>query len=141
MAIRSKADEQYLAARNRQISAKAQLAELELQARTRELISLRRVEADLSLILVALRQRILNIHRAWPRRLMGKDLHSTTETLRSLEESLLDELRDIGRVGKPGFLEEREQGDDDARAAVDVESQSPPKVKTKGKKEQQRGRR
>ena len=32
---RSKADEEYLAARNRQISAKAQLAELELRARTK----------------------------------------------------------------------------------------------------------
>ena len=93
---RSAADEQYLLSRNRQISAKAQLAELELRARLREWIPVRQVEADLSYILVALRQRVLNIHRAWPRKLMGKDLHSTTEELRLLEVSLLDELRDVG---------------------------------------------
>jgi hypothetical protein len=126
---RSKADEEYLAARNRQISAKAQLAELELRARTKEWIPARQAEADLSLILVALRQRILNIHRAWPRRLMGQDLPAMTETLRSLEESLLNELRDIGCVGKPGFVEERE-------GEQDVDS-SRPKAKTKGKKKQQ----
>ena len=41
---RSKADEAYLAARNRQIVAKAQMAELELRARTREWIPVRQVE-------------------------------------------------------------------------------------------------
>lgn len=73
---------------------------------------------------------------------MGKDLPAVTETLRELEFSLLAELRDIGRAGEPGFLEEREseQDDDDRHAvpAADVESQ-PPKSKTKGNK--QRGRR
>ncbi len=97
---RSKADEEYLAARNRQITAKAQMAELELRARRREWIPARQAEADLSLILVALRQRILNIHRAWPRQLVGKDLPAITEALRSLEESLLNELRDSASTGK-----------------------------------------
>ena len=92
--------------------------------------------ADLSLIFVALRQRILNIHRVWPRELMGQDLPAMTETLRSLEESLLNELRDLGRVGKPGFLEEREG---DVHAVADMDSRS--KAKTKAKKEQKRGRR
>jgi hypothetical protein len=97
----------------------------------------RQVEADLSFILTALRQRILSIHRVWPRRLVGQDLAAMTETLGVLEQSLLAELRNIGNVGKPGFLE------DDAIAAVgDVESQLPPtKVKTKHKEEEPRGRR
>jgi hypothetical protein len=105
----------------------------------REWIPVRRAEADLSLIFVALRQRILNIHRAWPRQLVGQDLPVMTETLRSLEESLLNELRDIGRVGKPDFLEEREGEQGDVVAVAAVASRS--KAKTKGKKEQQRGRR
>ena len=46
-----------------------------------------------------------------------------------IRQSLLNELRDLGRVGKPGFLAEREgeEGVDSSR----------PKVKTKGKKRQQ----
>src|SRR5215207_4070838 len=102
---RSKADERYLAARNRQITAKARLAELELRAKLREWIPVRQVETDLSFLLVALRQRILGIHRVWPRQLVGQDLAAMTATLEVLERSLLDELRNIGNVGQPGFLE------------------------------------
>jgi hypothetical protein len=49
---------------------------------------------------------------------------------------LLSELRTIGNVGKPGFLE-----DDAMAAGGDVESQLPPtKAKAKGKEEEPRGR-
>lgn len=94
---RSEADERYLAARNRQITAKARLAELELRAKLREWIPVRQVEADLSFLLGAIRQKVLAIHRVWPRRLVGQDEATMAATLCLLEESLLAELKDIGR--------------------------------------------
>jgi hypothetical protein len=83
------------------------------------------VEADLGYVLTGLRQAILNIHRSWPRRLLGKDLPSLVEELQLLERSLLQELRDIGDVGKACFLqehEEGEEGDDDDHELHDVKA-------------------
>lgn len=125
---RSEADERYLAARNRQITAKARLAELELRAKLREWIPVRQVEADLSFLLGAIRQKVLAIHRVWPRRLVGQDEATMAATLCLLEESLLAELKDIGRCGRADFLEEEGTG------SVEDDEMAPVRQKSKAKK-------
>jgi hypothetical protein len=108
------------------------MAELELGARRGERIPLRQVDADLSFIIVALRQKILIIHCSWPRRLVGQDMPTMIETLQDLELTLLSELQNIGRCGNPGLLEE-----DDGSASIDempAAHRRRAKVKTKGQK-------
>ena len=58
------------------------------------------------------------------------------ETLQDLELTLLSELQNIGRCGKPGFLEEDDE-QDDGSASIDempAAHRRRAKVKTKGQK-------
>jgi hypothetical protein len=60
-----KLSEEYLGIRNRQMSTKALTAEMQLAERRGELIEKKLVEAQAVYLLVAFRQRILNLGQTW----------------------------------------------------------------------------
>jgi hypothetical protein len=97
----------YLELRNRQMAAKAFLAETEAAARRGELISLKHARLQLNYLLVVLRQRILALPSAYGPRLAGmEDAHSAGEVLREAALALLEDLQNMpDRVTDPNWLE------------------------------------
>jgi hypothetical protein len=67
----SRLSKEYLEVRNVQMRAKAFMAETNAAARRDELIEKRLVEQQAAYLLVAMRQKILNIPQAWARRMLG----------------------------------------------------------------------
>ena len=98
---------EYLAARTRQMHAKALMAEMEGAARRGELISLKLVRLQMSYLLVATRQRILAMPTAYGPRLVGMaDAHAATEVLREAALALLEDLQNMPeKVVDPHWIE------------------------------------
>jgi hypothetical protein len=102
-----KLSREYLAARNRQMHAKALMAEMEGAARRGELISLKLARLQLGYLLVATRQRILAMPTAYGPRLVGMaDAHAATEVLREAALALLEDLQNMPeKVTDPRWIE------------------------------------
>lgn len=102
-----KLSREYLAARNRQMRAKALTAEMEGVARRGELISLKLVRLQMLYLLTVMRQHILALPSAYGPRLVGmEDAHSAGEVLREAALALLEDLQNIQeRVVDPNWLE------------------------------------
>jgi hypothetical protein len=105
---------EYLTIRNQQMRTKNLTAEMNLAERRDELIEKSLVEQQAAYLLVALRQRILNIPQTWCRRLMGvNDAARVSKILKEMAVSILNEIKDLpARVTDPNWLESLE--DDDA---------------------------
>jgi hypothetical protein len=97
----------YLELRNRQMGAKAFLAETHAAHARGELISLKLVRLQMSYLLVVMRQRILALPSAYGPRLVGmEDAHSAGEVLREAALALLEDLQNMpDRVVDPNWLE------------------------------------
>jgi hypothetical protein len=101
-----KLSKEYLEIRNRQMRAKALMAETEGAARRGELLSRRLVELQLGYLLVVLRQRILSVPTAYGPRLVGMaDAHAATEVLREAALALLDLQNMPDKVVDPHWIE------------------------------------
>ena len=84
---------EYLEIRNRQLKVKTQMEEMQAAERRGELIEKKLIEAQAAYLLVALRQRILNIPHSWSRKLMGlNDAAQVSRILREMAHSLLTEI-------------------------------------------------
>lgn len=97
----------YLELRNRQMAAKAFVAETQAARARGELISRKLVEFQASYLLVAMRQRILALPQAYAGRLVGlTDPHEVSQILRAAMIELLDELKDLpSRATDANWLE------------------------------------
>jgi hypothetical protein len=109
----SRLSKEYLEVRNVQMRAKAFMAETNATARRDELIEKRLVEQQAAYLLVAMRQKILNIPQAWARRMLGlTDAAQASRVLKELAISLLNDLKDLpAKVTDPHWLEKVEEKD------------------------------
>jgi hypothetical protein len=109
----SRLSKEYLEVRNVQMRAKAFMAETNAAARRDELIEKRLVEQQAAYLLVAMRQKILNIPQAWARRMLGLiDAAQASRVLKELAISLLNYLKDLpAKVTDPHWLEKVEEKD------------------------------
>jgi hypothetical protein len=109
----SRLSKEYLEVRNVQMRAKAFMAETTAAARRDELIEKRLVEQQAAYLLVAMRQKILNIPQAWARRMLGlTDAAQASRVLKELAISLLNDLKDLpAKVTDPHWLEKVEEKD------------------------------
>jgi hypothetical protein len=88
----SKLSREYLGIRNRQMRTKALTAEMKLAQERGELIEKCLVEAQAADLLVALRQRILNVPQAYARRMVGvPDVKAAKAMLLEMAVSVLRE--------------------------------------------------
>ena len=103
---------EYLALRNRQMAAKAFLAEISAAVRRNELIEKRLVTAQAQYLFIALRQKILNLPQTYARRLVGLSDREISEVLKGAAHSILNEIKDLpSKVTDPHWLESLEEKD------------------------------
>lgn len=104
---------EYLKIRNRQMHAKAFMAETAAAARRGELIEKSLVEKQAAYLLVALRQKILNVPATEARKILNiADPRQARAVLREMMIGLLGELRDLpSKVTNPHWLDELEEKD------------------------------
>jgi hypothetical protein len=87
---------EYLTHRNRQMEAKAFLAETEAQRRRGELLDKARIQRQLADIIVALRQSILNFSPRYASRTVGlPDEHTARQILTEASREFLTELSEL----------------------------------------------
>jgi hypothetical protein len=80
---------EYLEIRNRQMRAKAFLAEISAAVRRNELIEKSLVERQAAYLLIAMRQKILNLPTTYARRLVGlNDIRAVSEILKGAAHSM-----------------------------------------------------
>ena len=104
---------EYLEIRNRQMRTKALTAEMQLAERRGELIAKSLVEKQAAYLLVALRQKILNLPQTYARRMVGfKDTAQASKMLREMAISVLNEIKDLpSKVVDRNWLDKVEEGD------------------------------
>ena len=103
--------EQYLKLRNRQMKNKAQQAELLLAKARGELIQKELVVKQASFLLIAMRQKILNLPHTYASRLSGcKDIGEVRKILQGAAISILNEIRELPQKAvNPDWLKELEE--------------------------------
>ena len=107
---------EYLASRNRQMEAKAYLAEMEAQRKRGELLDKRRIAAQIGDVFVALRQEILNFAPQYASRMVGlRDEHQAKQTLTTAAHEFLIRLSEL-RPEKI-FQHEEDEGEKPLRPA------------------------
>ena len=108
-----KLSREYLKIRNRQMYAKAFMAETAAAVRRGDLIEKSLVEKQAAYLLVALRQKILNIPATEARKILNiADPRQARAVLREMMIGLLGELRDLpSKVTNPHWLDELEEKD------------------------------
>ena len=108
-----KLSREYLKIRNRQMHAKAFMAETSAAARRGELIEKSLVEKQAAYLLVALRQKILNVPATEARKILNiADPRQARAVLREMMIGLPGELRDLpSKVTNPHWLDELEEKD------------------------------
>jgi hypothetical protein len=107
---------EYLTHRNRQMEAKAFLAETEAQRKRGELLDKRRIAGQLGDILVALRRSILNLPARYASQMVGlADEHAARQTLTTAAHEFLVELS--GLPEKVFEHEDRDKGENPLRPA------------------------
>jgi hypothetical protein len=109
----SRLSREYLEVRNVQMRAKAFMAETAAAERRGELIEKRLVEKQAAYLLVALRQKILNLPQTYARRVVGlKDAAQASNMLREMAISVLNEIKDLpSKVVDRNWLEKVEEND------------------------------
>jgi hypothetical protein len=107
---------EYLVHRNRQMEAKAFLAETEAQRRRGELLDKERIQRQLADIIVALRQSILNFSPRYASRIVGlPDEHAARQVLTAASHEFLTELSQLPE--KVFQREDRDEGEKPLRPA------------------------
>jgi hypothetical protein len=93
--------------------AKAFLAEMTTALRRDQLVEKRLVTAQATYLLIAMRQKILNLPATYARRLVGlNDVREVSEVLKGAALSILSELKDLpSKVTDPHWLESLEEKD------------------------------
>jgi hypothetical protein len=87
---------EYLTHRNRQMEAKAFLAETEAQRRRGELLDKRRIAAQIGDVFVALRQEILNFAPRYASQMVGlRDEHEAKQILTTASHEFLTALSEL----------------------------------------------
>ena len=113
----AKLNREYLAARNRQMSAKAFMAEAQAARQRGELLKKFDVKLQLGFLLTGLRQRLMSLSYALPRQLAGRNEH---EIGRIIDYEVRSALKDIAgcpaKLATPGWQEEI---DEDLKPASD----------------------
>ena len=104
---------EYLEIRNRQMHAKAFMAETSAAAARGELIAKDLVAVEAAYLLVAVRQKMLNLPLTYARRIVGlKDADAAKKVLQEMAVSVLSELKDLpSKVIDPHWLESVEEKD------------------------------
>ena len=99
--------------RNRQMHAKAFMAETSAAAARGELIAKDLVAVQAAYLLVAVRQKMLNLPLTYARRIVGlKDADAAKKVLQEMAVSVLSELKDLpSKVIDPHWLESVEEKD------------------------------
>lgn len=105
-----KLSREYLEIRNRQMRAKAFMAETAAAARRGELIERTLVECQAAYLLTVMRQRILRLPAECAPHLAGlTDVHEIRTVLEGAARSVLEELQDLpSKVTDPHWLRELE---------------------------------
>ena len=107
---------EYLVHRNRQMEAKAFLAETEAQRRRGELLAKRRIAAQIGDVFVALRQAILNFAPRYASQMVGlRDEHEAKQTLTTAAHEFLTALS--GLSAEKIFQHEEDEGEKPLRPA------------------------
>ena len=103
----------YLEIRNRQMHAKAFMAETSVAAARGELIAKDLVAAQAAYLLVAMRQKILNLPSTYGRRIVGlKDANAAKKVLQEMAVFVLSEVKDLpSKVTDPHWLASVEEND------------------------------
>ena len=101
-----KLSREYLVHRNEQMRTKNLRAQMELARERGELISKRLAGQQATYLLVAMRQKILNLLQTYSRRLVGlKDVREVQKVLDGAAISILNEIRDLpSAVTDPDWL-------------------------------------
>jgi hypothetical protein len=91
----------------------ALLAEISAAQRRNELIEKRLVTAQATYLLIAMRQKILNLPQTYARRLVDlKDVSEVQKVLKGTAISILNEIKDLpSAVTDPSWLESLEEKD------------------------------
>jgi hypothetical protein len=106
----SELSREYLEVRNRQMQAKAFVAETMAAERRGELISKNLITKQAAFLFVSLRQRILSLPQTYARRILNlTDVNQAAAILREAAVSVLNEIKDLPqKVTDPHWLEELE---------------------------------
>ena len=108
---------EYLTHRNRQMEAKAFLAETEAQRRRGELLDKRRIAAQIGDVFVALRQAILNFAPRYASQMVGlRDEHEAKQILTTASHEFLTALS--GLSAEKIFQHEEDEGEKPLRPAT-----------------------
>ncbi len=126
----SKLSREYLTVRNKQMRAKAFLAETQAAERRGELIERKLVEFQASYLLIAMRQRILRLPAGCGAQSAGlTDVHEIRMVLEGAARSVLEELQDLpSKVVDPHWLEKVEE--DGEKLGPPLEQDRPPRAKS-----------
>jgi hypothetical protein len=107
---------EYLVHRNRQMEAKAFLAEMEAQRRRGELLDKRRIAAQIGDVFVALRQAILNFPPRYASQMVGlRNEHEAKQILTTAAHEFLTALS--GLSAEKIFQHEEDEGEKPLRPA------------------------
>jgi hypothetical protein len=110
----SRLSKDYLEVRNQQMRAKAFMAETQAAERRGELIAKDLVMHQAAYLLVAMRQKILQLPQAYARRLTGlKDVREVKKVLEDAGRSILNEIANLPfAISDPNWIETPEKDAD-----------------------------
>jgi hypothetical protein len=106
-AEKAEADRIFVEEKTRQVAIRRLETEMRVAERRGELMHVKLVERQLAYLLVALRQRILNIPQSYARKLLGlEDVGQVMRVLREMSISILNEIQYLPQqVTDPNWLE------------------------------------
>ncbi len=115
----SRLSHEYLVSRNAMLKAKTFTAELLAAKAREELIQKTLVEKQAAYLLIAMRQKILNLPQTYARRLVGlNDVREDMKVLEGAAHSILNELKDLpGTVTDPHWPESLEEKDEESKTS------------------------
>jgi hypothetical protein len=109
---------EYLTHRNRQMEAKAFLAEMEAQRRRGELLDKRRIAAQIGDVFVAFRAAVLNLPARYSSRMVGlPDEHTARQVLTEASREFLTTLSELRPEKILSQHEDRDEGEKPLRTA------------------------
>jgi hypothetical protein len=105
----AKLSAQYLEARNAKLRAQAFMAEAQAKEKAGELIGKELASRQIAYVIVAFRQRMLNLSHSWARRFIGlADMHEAKRLIDEMARSTLIELTQLPKCIEPDWLERLE---------------------------------
>jgi hypothetical protein len=105
----AKLSKRYLQVRNRAIDLKNKSAEVELALKRSVLVDRRLVEMQATWLLLAMRQKLMNLSSHAHRFIGLTDLNQIKAILREIGANVLEEVKDLPKTATPHWLEELEK--------------------------------